>query len=171
MSDGGEEDLSSVAWPGFVDILSAVIIIFVFFVMIISLVLYHHMITYKARVITQIEEQFKKEKESQTSTEEKDSDEAVADMIATIEVLEKQLKAMEEDKTVMEQVISDYKQEFYQARAEFDESEDQILKLLPEENAVIVFFDKQSISLTAEVKETLAQIINEKISEFGSDQL
>lgn len=48
MSD--DNDLSAIAWPGFVDILSAVIIMFVFFVMVIATALYFHIIIFKSQI-------------------------------------------------------------------------------------------------------------------------
>lgn len=50
MSDAAETDMAANAWPGFVDILSAVVIMFVFFVLIIAAVLYFYTITYKAKI-------------------------------------------------------------------------------------------------------------------------
>lgn len=51
MSDSRrEEDYSAIAWPGFVDILSAVIIMFVFFLMIVATALFFHIIIYKSKV-------------------------------------------------------------------------------------------------------------------------
>lgn len=50
MSGDTESDMAANAWPGFVDILSAVVIMFVFFVLIIAAVLYFYTITYKAKV-------------------------------------------------------------------------------------------------------------------------
>ncbi len=40
------EDLGVIAWPGFVDILSSVIIMFVFFVMVVASALYFHIIIF-----------------------------------------------------------------------------------------------------------------------------
>jgi hypothetical protein len=45
-----DTDMAANAWPGFVDILSAVVIMFVFFVLIIAAVLYFYTITYKAKI-------------------------------------------------------------------------------------------------------------------------
>ncbi|MFK7862429.1 MAG: hypothetical protein AB8B64_26710 [Granulosicoccus sp.] len=50
MSGDSGTDMAANAWPGFVDILSAVVIMFVFFVLIISAALYFHTITYTAKV-------------------------------------------------------------------------------------------------------------------------
>lgn len=53
MSGGGDDnDMSATAWPGFVDILSSVLIMFVFFVMVISSALFFHVIIYKAKVLS-----------------------------------------------------------------------------------------------------------------------
>ena len=50
MTPDGTSDMAANAWPGFVDILSAVVIMFVFFVLITAAVLYFYTITYKAKV-------------------------------------------------------------------------------------------------------------------------
>jgi len=54
MAQDQEEDLSAIAWPGFVDILSAVIIMFVFFLMIVATSLYFHIIIYISKVESNI---------------------------------------------------------------------------------------------------------------------
>jgi len=50
MAQDQEQDLSAIAWPGFVDILSAVIIFFVFFMMIIAAALFFHVKIYVSKV-------------------------------------------------------------------------------------------------------------------------
>ena len=50
MSAEDNDDLSAIAWPGFVDILSAVIIMFVFFLMIVATALFFHIIIYISKV-------------------------------------------------------------------------------------------------------------------------
>jgi len=51
-----EDDLSAIAWPGFVDILSAVIIMFVFFLMIVATALYFHILIFKSQLLAQVED-------------------------------------------------------------------------------------------------------------------
>lgn len=46
-----DTDLSTVAWPGFVDILSAVVIMFVFFLLVVATALYFHIIIYKSQIL------------------------------------------------------------------------------------------------------------------------
>lgn len=50
MNPDGGSDMAANSWPGFVDILSAVVIMFVFFVLITAAVLYFYTIQYKAKV-------------------------------------------------------------------------------------------------------------------------
>jgi hypothetical protein len=55
-----DADLSAVAWPGFVDILSAVVIMFVFFMMIVATALYFHIIIFKSMILANPEQSQKK---------------------------------------------------------------------------------------------------------------
>lgn len=48
--DRRDDDTGSIAWPGFVDILSAVIIMFVFFVMIMAIVMYVLSVEFKKQI-------------------------------------------------------------------------------------------------------------------------
>lgn len=50
MDDADEDDLGAIAWPGFVDILSSVIIMFVFFLMIVAGALYIYTLIYVSQV-------------------------------------------------------------------------------------------------------------------------
>jgi hypothetical protein len=49
METSEDHDLSTIAWPGFVDILSAVIIMFVFFLLIVATALYFHILIFKSQ--------------------------------------------------------------------------------------------------------------------------
>ncbi len=50
MSSSEDDDLNAIAWPGFVDILSSVIIMFVFFLLAIASALYFHMVIFVSKV-------------------------------------------------------------------------------------------------------------------------
>ena len=62
--DRRDDDAGAIAWPGFVDILSAVIIMFVFFVMITAIVMY----------VMSVEYQKKLESENERKMEERVTD-------------------------------------------------------------------------------------------------
>lgn len=63
MHGGGDDDndMGSIAMPGFIDILATVIVMFVFFVTVIAIMLYVHTIKYKAEVEAKMEERIKQE--------------------------------------------------------------------------------------------------------------
>ncbi len=73
MAQDQENDFSQIAWPGFVDILSAVIIMFVFFLMIVATALFFHIIIFISKIESdQVAEQVQSEYEfefSQVQTE------------------------------------------------------------------------------------------------------
>lgn len=50
MAQDQENDLSAIAWPGFVDILSACIIMFVFFLMVVATALFFHILIFISKV-------------------------------------------------------------------------------------------------------------------------
>jgi len=54
--EGDADDVSGITWPGFVDIMSSVIMMFIFFVLITSVALYFHTITYKSKILAQVSE-------------------------------------------------------------------------------------------------------------------
>lgn len=48
--DRREDDYAAIAWPGFVDVLSSALIMFVFFVLITAVALYFHVLIYKSTI-------------------------------------------------------------------------------------------------------------------------
>lgn len=54
MADNSDDDLGAIAWPGFVDILSSVIIMFVFFLMIVAGALYIYTMIFISRLKSEI---------------------------------------------------------------------------------------------------------------------
>jgi hypothetical protein len=91
MAESSEEDLSAIAWPGFVDILSAVIIMFVFFLMIVAVSLFFHMITYISKV--QSNQDLKR-------TEAKEINEFIQVQAEFAESEEQEIKINEEEKSI-----------------------------------------------------------------------
>lgn len=157
MSGDAEEDLSAIAWPGFVDILSSVIIMFVFFVMIVATALFFHVLIYKAKIVAQMEQEVANRTESNTQL-----------LSQAIKVLEKQIQAVTEEKEVLEHVVAKYEQEFYQARAEFTESENQTMVYDEEKQEMIVFFGRSAISVTEEIKTQITDALNSYIAKYGA---
>ena len=135
----GDNVMAATAWPGFVDILSSVLIMFVFFVMIVASALYFHILIFKAKIISQAQEQMVMQ-----------SDTTVVS--AQNRVLQQKVQGLTQKMETMEQVISEYEEQFHQEATQFGESTEQDLTVIPEENTIIVFFGNDSITLTAESK-------------------
>lgn len=159
-ADDDSSDLSALAWPGFVDILSAVVIMFVFFVMIVATALYFHTMTYKAKVLS----------ESQAK-ETTDQGQEMQQLSQASQALEKQIEAMQTEKEVLERVVAEYKQEFYQAQAEFNESEEQEVRDNRAEREVLVFFGSDAISVTEDTKFELLTIIDSYLEGTPAEDL
>ncbi len=157
MSGDSESDLSAIAWPGFVDILSAVIIMFVFFVLIIAVVLYFHVITYKAKVQT---DAVNLAMEAVTELEIEDPKAAGAP--PPTDDLVQQVITLQVRNEALEQTITDLKK-LMQSHAEFSESENQTFEENVEEARFVVFFGIDTITLTEDSFKALESFV-EKVS-------
>lgn len=157
MMDGRrEDDLSAIAWPGFVDILSAVIIMFVFFVMITAVALYAHTITYKSKVLQEAIEQVSKATEKASDHEATKHNEALSEKNKE---LEKTVDEMNRRNKALEDVISEYEQQLFQIHTEFEESAEQsTLSEAPQQ--IVIFFGKDSITLTEETQGEVISFVN-----------
>jgi len=179
MSDGRREgdDMDSLAWPGFVDILSAVIIMFVFFVMVTATALFFHTKQFKSKIAKESEEkieliEMQKEKESQTElkTVIDRQQQAIADLKskivqkeeATVEIdnLKKELKKL---KTHVASTLEKEKTADIQAKqlaAQLSESKDQEFSISEKEMKITIFFGSDAISVTDETKDAVMDFIN-----------
>ncbi len=143
MSDSEQEE--SVAWPGFVDILSAVIIMFVFFVMITSIIVYMLAQDFKKKVVTTVEQSqyqemisgmnnIKSMLDPDNLSEETDSEvskEQLEDVISeTIKLLQNLKK--EEIEKIQEMVKKNQ-----QSEADTNQGIDEKLKTLQEDNKLL----------------------------------
>ncbi len=136
-ADEGEEDLGSMAWPGFVDILSSVIIMFVFFVMVVASALYFHIIIFKSKILSEVSESVS------ASSEEKD-------LATTNRSLTKKIEELEEKVKLLEKPETENDIQLYQVHTQFSESEDQQINIREDSNSIIIYFGYDSISITEE---------------------
>lgn len=155
MSGRREEDFGAIAWPGFVDILSAVIIMFVFFVMIVASALYFHIIIFKSKIESETVDSLSKT----TETEELFKGTNKESMKVKLEEMSQQME-------VLEKVVAQYDVQFFQEASEFTKSKDQKLVEVRQGVEVVIMFGKDAISLTKETKERLNAIIAERLENF-----
>lgn len=150
MSDRREDDhdMAALAWPGFVDILSAVIIMFVFFVMVIAVILYIHTIkftaTVQARTKQELQEQMNQQQVSTQSMEELQQQKR--------ETLE-EIEELTERKKEIEAEVESLEDSVVQMSAGLSNSGLQNFK--EEDNEIVIFFDDNSITLNKDIIETL----------------
>lgn len=169
-----DSDLSSIAWPGFVDILSAVIIMFVFFVMVTAVALYFHTITYKSkRDPVTITEATQNDMLGGGKVSDTDQETELERVAKRTKVLEEKIAEITEEKEVLEKVLSEIDMEAFQAKTLFTESKDQ--KLIENYNndprSIVVFFGADSISVTDESKELIDQFIRRIFAETPPENL
>ncbi len=140
--EGGEDDLAAMAWPGFVDILSSVLIMFVFFLMLTAIALAFHTAMFKSK--------FKEKFAQETAQQVK---EKVASTSASLVEENQQLKAMLEEAQAAAQNKDEAKRELetkldvMQQSAILAESKNQTVKT-EDANNVVVFYGPDAISLT-----------------------
>ncbi len=166
MTPDGSSDMAANAWPGFVDILSAVVIMFVFFVLITAAVLYFYTITYKAKV------------EGQPNVE------VVAALpslgAATIEELEAENSALKKQIESAQaeasqgggsdttEVPSDTQSA---AQAFGAQASEQQVMTSTENRSMVLFHDPGAITVDDQSEEKIAQFINELVEKYGAENL
>ncbi len=157
MSDE-EEDLGAMAWPGFVDILSSVIIMFVFFVMVVASALYFHIIIFKSKILSEVSES--------TSASAK-----LKELADTNRFLMEKIEEMEENAKVTEKPSDATDVQLYQIQTQFSESENQEVRLLQDEDGFLVFFGDDSISVTEENQTIISDFIQNYEKTHGADNV
>lgn len=150
MSHGGgeEENLEANAWPGFVDILSSVMIMFVFFLMITATALYFHTIQFKSKVLS-----------NNAKVVSDQVDEKVQDLIIENKILKEQIQQLSESSAPK----TETKDDVLQQSAEFVASESQTTETIDNDNTLIVFFGEDAISLTKETTDIVKAFMEKHI--------
>ena len=137
-------DLESHSWPGFVDILSAAIMMFVFFVLITALALFIQVITY-------------------TSKE---------DPQALVDASQDKISELEVENRELRESLAGLEQKIKETDAAFSESnEDQRIVIGEDGMSMFVFFGPTSITLTEETDAAVKSFAADVIARFGANRL
>lgn len=153
-----DDDLGTIAWPGFVDILSSVIIMFVFFVMIVASALYFHIIIFKSKILSELNESTYSQAEAK-------------ELASTNRSLTKKIKEMTEKMKLLEELSQDNDIQLYKDDSEFSESAEQKIIEDLQNNALTIFFGGDSISVTKGNQEVLTQHIKDFIAKYSADNI
>jgi len=142
MSDSGE-DLDGMAMSGFVDILSATLLMFMFFILITAVALFFHVLTFTS-------------KEAPVSAEE------ILEVKQLVVVLE------EENQELREQVAG-LNQKAMEIDANFKESiGEQRFTVSPDGMTFVVFFGPNSITITEQVSGEIKTFMEKGIAKHGT---
>jgi hypothetical protein len=133
-------DMGAMAWPGFVDILSAVIIMFVFFVMVIVVVLYIYTIKFTATVEAQAEQRIQQTVESISKPE------VFGDLEEQKQKKIEEIQVLEEQKIEVQKQLDSLQGKVEQLSVGMEDSVDQ--KTIVNDREIIVMFDVSSVTLT-----------------------
>ena len=159
-ADDGD-DLGAQAWPGFVDILSSVLIMFVFFLMITATALYFHTVLFRGKMMKNNEVLVKQKVQEKLDAE-------MHSVIAENIHLKEQLDHEKSNQTPPAvQVIAQTRLTPDQLKiapqkaqpTEMAETKNQNIQMVAAEKTMIVFFEPDTITLTDKTKAALAQFI------------
>lgn len=156
---GSDDDPGAMAWPGFVDVLSSVLIMFVFFLMITAVALYFHTVLFKGKIQAQNQKIITEEVTEQTQT---NLNQLTQENIE----LKKQIEQMQKVETVEAQRELETKLKMLQQAPLMAESKDQKITI-EGPDSVLVFYGADSISMT----EDSVKQVREFLSKFPPDTI
>ncbi|MFK8077105.1 MAG: hypothetical protein AB8B84_11000 [Granulosicoccus sp.] len=165
MSAEGDTDMAANAWPGFVDILSAVVIMFVFFVLIIAAVLYFYTITYKAKVEGRVTSEL-----SRVFVEAE---------ILELKELKRENKELRNELKSKETKISEgggkstvaVKNETEAAQSFGEQSTEQIVMASDDDKSMVILHDAGAITVDEESETKIMEFIEQMSQQHGSEKL
>ena len=166
MTPDGSSDMAANAWPGFVDILSAVVIMFVFFVLITAAVLYFYTITYKAKVEGQPNVELVAALPSLGAA-------TIEELEAENSALKKQIESAQAEASQgggadTTEVPSDTQSA---AQAFGAQASEQQVMTSTENSSMVLFHDPGAITVDDQSEEKIAQFINELAEKYGAENL
>lgn len=176
MNNDGSADMAANAWPGFVDILSAVVIMFVFFVLITAAVLYFYTITYKAKVEGQVAAAVTEAVEgSQTEKIE----ELERENIEKVEELERENQELREKIESVQAKISEgggaseseTVNETEAAQSFGAQANDQLMSQSDDNSSLVLFHDPGAITVDQESEAKIGKFVDDAIQKYGADNI
>ncbi len=172
--DRRDEDSGAIAWPGFVDILSAVIIMFIFFVMITSIIMFFLSLEFKKNLKKQNDEQVEKmvSKEMAHIIEQFNAGEITIEQIKEnidqqehVETLKNENEKLTRDKLELAHEIENLSGAIDQMKADLSNAEDQDIQLV--DNYITILFQYNDISISDKTTEALNKYIEKSIVNKG----
>ncbi|MCL4679613.1 MAG: hypothetical protein KJ017_13575 [Alphaproteobacteria bacterium] len=172
--DRRDDDAGAIAWPGFVDILSSVMIMFLFFMLITSIVMYGLNIQFR--------EEMKKQNEQKLSElVSEELREKLKELLSGDETVEELLKKLEDqmqmdnvaqvkeklqqENDVLANEVAELQKVVEQVQKDVSEGTEQATKV-GEDNSLLIIFSNNDVSLseqTTKVIDSYIEAISEKL--------
>lgn len=156
----GEDDVSGHAWPGFVDVLSSTLIMFVFFLLIVAVALNLHVMMFKAKLEATTKELIEQRVKSEKSSEAKQLEEENKLLKLRVEELEMQ--------------ITGTAKAFNTQIADMVATKDQSTSANAAAKSLVVFFPPDGVTVTdktlEEIQKFLAAYPNKKTVVLSSSR-
>lgn len=169
--DRRDEDSGAIAWPGFVDILSAVIIMFIFFVMITAIVMFALSVEHQKAMEEQNEERLQemvsdeiKEiiEQMQSGNISLDDIKNSANSQEKIQTLSQDNQKLTDENQRLEHEVDKLSGMIKQVEADFSQNEKQ--DMIADEKQFTVLFSYNDISLSDETSKALSTFIQSAIA-------
>lgn len=140
---GHGDDIESIAWPGFVDILSATIMMFMFFVLITAVALFFHTLFFTGKL------------DSTAPTE-------------TVEQVKQKVVELEEENEELRQQIYGLNQKALEIDAQFSESQgDQKFTISEDGMTFVIFFGSNSITVNENTAAEVKNFVDKAMAAHG----
>ena len=146
MSEDDGSDLAAIAWPGFVDILSSVVIMFVFFTMIVAVALYFHTIIYKSQIVQEAKK-------------------------STSEAFSQQVEKLSTEKKGLEDKVASLNEKINQLYANLSQSVDQKTLTNDDDLVMYVFFSDKAITVTQDTKDEVEEFVRRHLKKEGEGRV
>ncbi len=151
-----QSELEANSWPGFVDILSAVIIMFVFFVLVTATALFFHTITYTGKY------DFEGVADESSPDEARDEYE---------DLLMAKIHLTQENEELKIQ-LADLNEQLVLNQTRFSEQETpQNVDFSEDGMQLTVFYDENAITLNEEAKAQVTRFVEGILSQYGADSV
>ncbi len=173
--DRRDDDTGEVAWPGFVDILSAVIIMFVFFVMITAIVMYALSVEHKESLSQQSEQKLQKmltEEVAELVKKIEDGEVTIEEIKTSqeqgqrVQELEKDNKDLSKDKMELEYELEKLTSSIQQIQSDFagGDGENTVIE---KDGFFFIIFERKDITVSEDTVAFIEKKLAAKKKAFG----
>lgn len=177
--DRRDDDAGAIAWPGFVDILSSVLMMFLFFILITTFVMYSLNIQFRKKV--EAETQIKIN--MAVSDEVRKKIEELAAGNITIEELKKSLdqgvtvenpemkdQALQQQNTELNMEVEELKKVLEQVRGEMTSGTDQKTEIKPD-HSLVILYNKNDVNLSDQTMTVIEAYMDQALQKSEGKRL